>query len=347
MACLAATTTDADSARRARPAKPKVMGVAKPAKAAPAKSAKQIADEELARLADDPALGKADRVDGKGVTGLVAFTFDDGPNPDTTPAVIEALQKYDVPATFFVVSRRISGRLGEKNREVLAKEVAAGFTVGSHTVSHTNLMRVGTKTVKHEIDQSLRSLAKETGHAIGLFRPPYGALDGRGIAQLRKRGMTEVKWSIDPADWRAKDTDELRARTLAAILKQGGGVVLMHDVQEVTARSIALVLDDLEAANCQRLAAKQDPILPVSLHYFLRDRGRPRAIPEDVKQRTLAYKKALPGRCAARPKPAPPKDEPAVAQAAPAQVAVAPAAAPAPARQRRPAVKAHAKRARR
>lgn len=307
--------------------------------------AKAIADQELARLADDRLLARADAIDGKGVTGLVAFTFDDGPNPDTTPAVIEALQKYNVPATFFIVTRRISGRLGEKNRDVLAKEVAGGFMIASHSVSHTNLKSVSSKRISHEIDQSLRTLSKEAGRAIGMFRPPYGALDDRGRTYLKKRGLTEVGWSIDAVDWRLKDIDKLRERMLATIFQQNGGIVLMHDVKEVTARSIALVLDDLEAANCRRLADRKDPILPVSLHYWLRDNGKQRPIPEAVRKRTLAYRKALPGRCAARTRPEPPSGgpPPKLARAAPGRrVEAAPSPRAAPARP--PTVKtAHAK----
>jgi peptidoglycan/xylan/chitin deacetylase (PgdA/CDA1 family) len=252
----------------------------------------------------DPALAHGDRIEGGEVKGLVAFTFDDGPNVETTPHVIAALQKYDVPATFFIITRRLVGRLAERNREVLAKEVAGGFLIGSHTVSHTNLLTVSAKAIGHEVDQSLRVLSKEAGRAIGLFRPPFGALDDRGQEHLQRRGLTEVKWSIDSLDWRERDGDRLRQRTIAAILKQDGGVVLMHDAKEVTARSLGLLLDDLEAANCRRLAGGKEPILPVSLHYWLRDGGRPRPVPEEVQQRTLAYRSALPGRCAARPAPA-------------------------------------------
>jgi len=128
----------------------------------------------------------------------------------------------------------------------------------------------------------------------------FALLDDRGRAHLKMRGLTEVKWSIDSLDWRERDGDKIRQRALAGILKQGGGVVLMHDVKEVTAKSLALLLDDLEAANCKRLANHDEPILPGSLHYWIRDNGKPRPVPEEVKKRTLAYRNALPGRCAAR-----------------------------------------------
>ena len=89
------------------------------------------------------------------------------------------------------------------------------------------------------------------------------------------------------------------------MIKEGdGGVVLMHDVKQITASVIAGVLDDLEAENCARLAAKREPILPVSLHYFLRDGAAPRELPAAVQQRTRAYQDKLPERCARRGPPA-------------------------------------------
>ena len=77
---------------------------------APAPDLGVLDPANLRSLTHDPVLGKADRVDGDEATGVVAFTFDDGPNPETTPAVIDALEKYDVPATFFIVTRRLDGQ---------------------------------------------------------------------------------------------------------------------------------------------------------------------------------------------------------------------------------------------
>ena len=258
----------------------------------------------LASLTDDPLLGNAPRINGDEVTGLVAFTFDDGPNPATTPAVIEALAKYDIPAAFFIVTQRLRGKHGEQPRDVLAHELRAGFLVGSHSVTHQLLKHAVGAMITKEIDASLRALANEADRPIAMFRPPYGALSGSGRARLKKLGVTEVIWSVDTLDWKARDADKLRKKVLRMILHDGGGVVLMHDVKPITAKIIAGVLDDLEAENCARLVAKTEPIWPVSLHYFLRDAHKtPRAIPPDVSKRTDAYKAALPGRCAQRPKP--------------------------------------------
>ncbi len=257
----------------------------------------------LTSLTDDPVLGKSPlRVEGEELHGVVAFTFDDGPNPETTPAVIDALEKYDIPATFFIVTQRLSG---EKSRDVLARELASGFTVGSHSVTHKNLKNANGDMITKEIDQSFRTLAKWANRSIGLFRPPYGALSGAGRQRLKQLGVTEVIWSIDTLDWKAHDADKLRKKVLKMILAQNGGIVLMHDVKPITAKIIADVLDDLEAENCRRLDAKQEPIWPVSLHYFIKnDKKTPRPIPDEVQKRTAAYKAALPGRCAKRTKTA-------------------------------------------
>ncbi len=264
----------------------------------------------MATVTDDPVLGKAARVSGEEVTGVVAFTFDDGPNPETTPAVIDALEKYDIPATFFIVTQRLLGKLGEKSRDVLAREVADGFTIGDHSMTHPNLKTAAGATLDKEIDHSIQVLAKQLGRPVGLFRPPYGALSGAGRVRLKKLGVTEVIWSIDTLDWRAHDADRLRKKVMKMIVKQNGGIVLMHDVKPITAKIIADVLDDLEAENCRRLADKQDPIVPVSIHYFLRDGKTARPIPDAVQKRTDAYKLALPVRCANRtPPPQPPPPE--------------------------------------
>jgi peptidoglycan/xylan/chitin deacetylase (PgdA/CDA1 family) len=241
------------------------------------------------KYTDDPVVGRGSRVSGEEVSGLVAFTFDDGPNPETTPAVLDALEQYDIPATFFIVTRRLVGKLGEKPREILARQLAEGHLVESHSVSHVHLGKASEKLLERELDKSFEMLSTEAKKPIGMFRAPFGALGPAGRLRLKRLGVTEVFWSIDTLDWKAKDGQKLRKKVLAMILKQNGGVVL----------------DDLEAENCRRLSAKQEPIWPVSIHYFLRDGKQPRAVPAEVAKRTLAYQQALPGRCAKRATAAP------------------------------------------
>lgn len=259
---------------------------------------------DLRSLTNDPVLGKASRVRGTEAAGMVTFTFDDGPHPDTTPAVIAALEEFDVPATFFVVTRQLDDTLGAAEgaagRALLDRLLAAGFEIGSHSVSHANLRKASAKALALEIDGSIRTLAPLANRAIGLFRPPFGAFSPAGRKRLHRLGLTEVRWSIDPRDWDATDATTLRTATVAAIVRRNGGVVLLHDVEPITAEVIGDILDDLERENCQRLATRRPPILPVSIHYFLKDGARRRPVPEAVQRRTEAYRAALPERCQRR-----------------------------------------------
>jgi peptidoglycan/xylan/chitin deacetylase (PgdA/CDA1 family) len=297
--------------------------IAKPK--ATAKAEEPKVDEPKAgvlALTDDPVFGKADKIDGDEVKGMVTFTFDDGPNPETTPAVIDALEKYDIPATFFIVTRRLDGKNGEKPREILKRQLDAGFTVGSHSISHPNLKFASKDKLAKEIDGSIRTLSPAANRPIGLFRFPFGATNALGRARLKKLGLTEAFWSIDTLDWQAKNADKLRKKVFQMIKKDQGGVVLMHDVKPITAQIIADVLDDLEAENCSRLANKQEPILPVSIHYYLKDGKTPRPIPDAVKKRTETYRANLPGRCAKRPPPKPIDPPPTAPTKAPAKASI-------------------------
>ncbi len=266
------------------------------------------ADLALLKLTDDPQLGKADRIDGYEAKDMVTFTFDDGPNPGTTDAVMDALVQYDVPGTFFIVTRRIAGKGESKSKELVTRMKKEGFAIASHSVTHAYLKNAKPSKLAAEIDESIKTLAAVAEQPIGLFRAPYGALGPNGKAWLEKRGLTEAFWSIDTLDWQAKKSDKLRAKTSKMIVDQGGGVVLMHDIHTVSAKAIVGILDDLEAENCRRLSAadpKKPPIIPVSIHYFLQDKKQARAIPDAVKDRTAKYTAALPGRCAKRPPAAP------------------------------------------
>jgi len=256
---------------------------------------------------NDPVLGRSERVVGEGVKNMIAFTFDDGPVPDTTPTVLAALKKYDIPASFFIVTRHFGHgkkpHYTERTRQLLEQEITDGHLVGSHGVMHERLLHAAKTELDREVNASLKELSTYTKRPIGMFRPPFGKISYAGRKRLKSLGVTEVFWSIDPRDWEAVAGDEqyMRQEVAIAIRSAGGGVILLHDSKPVTASIIAGVFDDLEASNCKRLTRKQTPIYPVSIHYFLRDDGdQPRPIPPEVAKRTEAYKLALPGRCAAR-----------------------------------------------
>lgn len=250
--------------------------------------------------AESKVLGSADSISGEEIDGYVAFTFDDGPKPSTTPKVLDALVEYDVPGAFFVCGNRLVGKKKDKERALVAKMVELGFEVGNHTYSHPQLKRTKDEKMKWEIDRTSKVIEELTGKPTELFRPPFGSSSKKSAAHIAAEGLTSVLWSIDSSDWRKPKDDRMRKAIVDGIFNENGGVVLMHDTKKITARTIHGILDDLEARNCERLAAGEPIVVPVSLHYFVRDNGKAREIPAEVEARTQKYRDNLPGRCAAR-----------------------------------------------
>ncbi|MBP6633746.1 MAG: polysaccharide deacetylase family protein [Kofleriaceae bacterium] len=300
-AALAAALMTAAPARAEAPAPAPAPGPAVPGPdlatapgAAPSAAPTAAAGDPVAEL------GAGGRLRGDEAPGHIAFTFDDGPNPGTTEAVLDTLAAYDVPGAFFVVSKRLGRKHGEARRAVLARILADGHLVGSHSVRHADLATLDDEALAAEIDGSVATLTELTGAPIVLFRPPFGSLDPRGRRRLRQAGLTDVRWNLDPQDFFIPQPGELRAKTSALVSRSRGGILLLHDTKRATARALPGILDDLEARNCRHLAAGQALLVPVSLHYFLRDGDTPRPVPPAVAARTARYQAALPARCARR-----------------------------------------------
>lgn len=261
---------------------------------------KRDPDHSPPRTAEDPrptALGGADRVQGEELANVVAFTFDDGPDPHTTPVILDALARYRIPAAFFVVNRHIVGHRGKAGLPILARAVADGHLIGGHTANHARLRTTDGETLNTELDGAVEVLRRAAGVPVELFRPPYGSLGPTAAKRVRRLGLTDVRWSVDPRDFEIPEESQLRQSVLSAVNRDRGGIVLLHDTKRVTAAAIGKLFAELERDNCKRLARGAQPILPVSLHYFLRDEGVPRPVPPEVAARTEAYLRYLGQSC--------------------------------------------------
>lgn len=241
-------------------------------------------------------LGGASRVEGDEAPGFVAFTFDDGPSPYTTPRVLRSLAKYRIPAAFFVVNRHLEGKRGAAGRPVLAQIAAEGHLIGSHTARHANLATTTRTELRLELDDAVANLAQLVG-TVELFRPPYGELGKKAARRVAELGLTDVRWSVDPKDFHDQPPEQLRRAVLDDLVEENGGIVLLHDTKQATAATLDDLLRDLERLNCRRLRRGKGPLLPVSLHYFLRDGATPRPIPPAVAARTEAYRGYLEEQC--------------------------------------------------
>jgi peptidoglycan/xylan/chitin deacetylase (PgdA/CDA1 family) len=152
-----------------------------------------------------------------------ALTFDDGPHPQGTAAVLEILARERTPATFFLVGEQVRRDPGP------AREIAAaGHEIGLHCDRHRNLARLAPWQVRTDIERAHAAIAEATGRAPALYRPPYGILNAAALRIARARGWRVVLWSHWGNDWRA---DATPASITAALTERAGegSVLLLHD----------------------------------------------------------------------------------------------------------------------
>jgi len=201
-----------------------------------------------AAAAHAPALAAALRI-ARRVDGLpgVALTFDDGPHPAGTPAVLAALERAGARATFFLVGEQV------RRHPSLAREiVAAGHTVALHGDRHRCQLRLTAGTLDDDLARVAATVADATGAAPALYRPPYGVFSLVGLALVRRRGWRELLWSRWGRDWRAHTTPAAIARRASRDLS-AGDVVLLHDADwyssdgshRRTAAALPLVLEEI------------------------------------------------------------------------------------------------------
>ncbi|HEY8900628.1 MAG TPA: glycosyltransferase [Chthoniobacterales bacterium] len=191
-----------------------------------------------------------------------ALTFDDGPDPEWTPKILDILKAHHVHATFFLI-----GENAEANPALVRRILAEGHEIGSHSYTHPNLGLASPEQVKLELNATQRLLESLTGRSTTLFRPPYDAdaqpADVAQVAPLEiadRMGYQTVLESIDPEDWDRPGAKEIVKRVKAQL--DGGTNILLHDgggERSQTVKALPKILDDI--------AARGDAVVP--LHELL------------------------------------------------------------------------------
>jgi peptidoglycan/xylan/chitin deacetylase (PgdA/CDA1 family) len=190
---------------------------------------------------------------------VLHFTFDDGPRPDTTPALLDMLDQYGVHATFFVVARQLDpARRGSAERiEIVRDMIRRGHTVGLHSWDHPHLSTLTNEQIVSQIDRSEAVMTPILGGAPTLFRPPYGEHDPRIDRVLEERGYTEVLWNFtgEPVGGRTED-DVVAEFTSMMNLRESrssehGGVVILHDTRPHVVRAFPRIMEEIARRNCE------------------------------------------------------------------------------------------------
>ena len=169
------------------------------------------------------------------------LTVDDGPHPDGTPRLLQALARHGARATMF-----LSGPAAQAHPGLVREIVAAGHTVGSHGWAHESAWRRGTDLGGHE--RAAAMLEDATGAPCAGVRPPYGRVTPALVRWARRRGLPVVLWDLMPGDFLASATADGVARALRRY-RRAGSIAVLHDCAPAAcaARALGLALPALLA----------------------------------------------------------------------------------------------------
>jgi peptidoglycan/xylan/chitin deacetylase (PgdA/CDA1 family) len=192
-------------------------------------------------------IGAERRLPGSG--SGVAITFDDGPHPEGTPAVLDVLRERRATATFFLVGEQV-----QRHRSLAAEIAAAGHRIALHGHRHRLQLRFTPQALADDLSRGFHVVTEATGREPEAYRPPYGIFSPAGLAYARRHRWRPLLWSRWGRDWAARATPESIAATLTEELL-AGDVLLLHDADwysapgshRNTAAALPRVLDAIEA----------------------------------------------------------------------------------------------------
>ena len=170
----------------------------------------------------------------------IAITFDCAWGTEHTDAILEALAREEVPATFFMVQF-----WAEKYPEYVKKIADAGCEIGTHSATHSYMSRLSEEEIRAELTGSCAAIEAATGKKVDLFRPPYGDYDDLLIDTCLDMGILPIQWDVDSLDWKDLTAQEIVSRI--AEHTQSGSIILCHNNGLHTAEALPAVIDSLRA----------------------------------------------------------------------------------------------------
>lgn len=185
----------------------------------------------------------------------LALTFDDGPDPATTPVIIDALEKAGAKATFFVIGSRIGGQ-----EAILQHMQADGFDIGNHSWSHPDFTKLNPDQMRDQINRTQAAMQAAGVSPAQLFRPPYGAHNASVHQTL---SLPIILWNVDPKDWAEKDSHHLA--DIVVSQAKPGAIIILHDSKPVTAAAASEIINRL-SQNYQLVTISELIQLPPDAH---------------------------------------------------------------------------------
>ncbi len=173
---------------------------------------------------------------------VVALTFDDGPNPPYTTAILDVLEREHVHATFFLVGRAVAAY-----PSVVRREVRDGDAIGNHTWSHAHMILMDAAEVRSSLAKTDDAIYRAAGVHTRIMRPPFGARDWLVLDQARSLGYTPVMWSVPLAkDWEEPPAQTIVERIIPYV--RDGSIIVLHDGN----RGIVCAGPHVAARTCDR-----------------------------------------------------------------------------------------------
>ena len=186
----------------------------------------------------------------------IALTFDDGPDPNYTPKILDILKKYNAKATFFIL-----GVNGNSNRSLLVRAVDEGNELGNHTYTHPNISLISPEQFRLELDTTERLFEGILGRKSLLFRPPYSEdiepetpEQVQPLIDTNALGYYTVGMHIDPNDWAKPGVDQIVNSVVQGSQNGDGNVVLLHDAggnRDQTVQALPKIIEQLQAQGFQ------------------------------------------------------------------------------------------------
>jgi peptidoglycan-N-acetylglucosamine deacetylase len=211
---------------------------------------------------------------GSGTLGQIALTFDDGPDPKYTPAILDILREKHAQATFFVI-----GLNADLHPALLQRIVDEGHELGNHTFTHPDVSQVSHEQFRLEVNATERLFEARLGRRSLLFRPPYAEdIEPETPDQVEpllfvsRRGYHTIGIGIDPADWQSPGVDAIIRETMEGARAHRGQVVLLHDSggeRDQTVAALPKIIDQLRAEGFQLttisglLGVSRDQVMPL------------------------------------------------------------------------------------
>lgn len=166
----------------------------------------------------------------------IALTFDDGPNPGSTPLLLDGLSERGIKVTFFVIGQNV-----EKYPDIVKREAEEGHIVGNHTYHHIEITKVSSDEARTEIMDTSNLVEEITGRPTEYMRPPFGAWQKELELNM---DVMPVLWTVDPLDWTTENEDEIVNKVVTQAKEND--IILLHDCYKSSVRAALRIIDILQ-----------------------------------------------------------------------------------------------------